>query len=177
MSGHLHDDTSLYYITFFVERHISKTSSLLLTDSPCKQYNYSLSWYYTRRITTNIFNSRMRLVRQRLHGFINLRPPLIYAVINDEAVSTHLLPQNFLIVTTHMNTRAVTWQQIHNRLLANHNQSINWLIDISLYLVTINKPIVFKWVLNTNSLYHYSVIATLVLHSLQVMFTSYPLYS
>ena len=46
MSGHLHNDTSLYYITFFVERHISKTSSLLLTDtshSPRKQYNYSLS--------------------------------------------------------------------------------------------------------------------------------------
>ena len=47
MSGHLHKDTSLYYITFFVERHISKTSSLLLTDTshlPRKQYNYSLSW-------------------------------------------------------------------------------------------------------------------------------------
>ena len=38
--------TSLYYITFFVERYINKTISLLLTDtshSPPKQCNYSLS--------------------------------------------------------------------------------------------------------------------------------------
>ena len=47
MSRHLHDDTSLYYITFFVERYINKTSSLLLKDtghSPHNQYNYSLLW-------------------------------------------------------------------------------------------------------------------------------------
>ena len=44
MSGHLHD-TSLYYITFFIESYINKTSSLLLKDtghSPHKQYNYNL---------------------------------------------------------------------------------------------------------------------------------------
>ena len=47
MSRHLHGDTSLYYITSFVERYINKTGSLLLKDtgrSPCKQYNYSLLW-------------------------------------------------------------------------------------------------------------------------------------
>ena len=67
------------------------------------------------------------------------------------------------------------WQQIHNRLLANHSWSINWLIDISLYLVTINKLTVFSWVVSTNLSDHHGVIATLVLHSLQVMFSSYPL--
>ena len=80
MSGHLHDDTSLYYITFFVERYISKTSSLLSTIQVIRHVNNTIiafhGYYYTRRITTNIFNSRMRLVRQRLHGFINPRPPL-----------------------------------------------------------------------------------------------------
>ena len=30
---HLHDDTSLYYITFFVGRYINKTGSLLLKDT------------------------------------------------------------------------------------------------------------------------------------------------
>ena len=34
-------------------------------------------YYYTRKITTNISNIRMRLVRQRLHGFINPQPPLV----------------------------------------------------------------------------------------------------
>ena len=29
-----------------------------------------------QRITTNIFNSHMRLLRQRLHGFIKPHPPL-----------------------------------------------------------------------------------------------------
>ena len=57
------------------------------------------------------------------------------------------------------------WQQIHNRLLANHNWSINWLIDI-------NKLTVFNWVVSTNLSYHHGVIATLVLHSLQVMYSS-----
>ena len=33
-------------------------------------------YYYMRRITTNIFSSRMRLSRWRLHGFINPHPPL-----------------------------------------------------------------------------------------------------
>ena len=36
-----------------------------------------------RRITTNIFNSHMQLVRQHLHGFINPRPPLLQALIDD----------------------------------------------------------------------------------------------
>ena len=90
MSEHLHNDTNLYYITFFLERYISKTRSLLLTDtshSPCNQYNYldnySLSpfhgYYYMQRNTTNIFNSCMWLIRQHLHGFINLRPPLKFS--------------------------------------------------------------------------------------------------
>ena len=80
MSGHLHDDTSLYYITFFVERYISKTSSLLSTIQVIRHVNNTIiafdGYYYTRRFTTNVFNSRMWLVRQHLHGFINPRPPL-----------------------------------------------------------------------------------------------------
>ena len=78
MSRHLHDGTTLYYITFFIKRYINKTSSFLLKDTghlPSEQYNYTLS--QIRRITTNIFNSGMRLVRQRLHGFISPRPPLM----------------------------------------------------------------------------------------------------
>ena len=46
MSRHLHDDASLYYITFFVESYNNITSSLLLKDtghSSHKQYNYTLS--------------------------------------------------------------------------------------------------------------------------------------
>ena len=42
-----------------------------------------------RRITTNIFNSRMRLVRQHLYGFINLRPPLIVLTIFSHKVIVH----------------------------------------------------------------------------------------
>ena len=45
LDSYVHDDTSLYYITSFVQRYINKSSSLLLKDtgrSPRKQYNYNL---------------------------------------------------------------------------------------------------------------------------------------
>ena len=89
MSGHLYDDTSLYYITFFIGRYISKTCSLLLTSTQVFYHvnntitafhRYYYTYYYARRITTNLFNGRMRLVKQRWHGFINPRPPLRYVV-------------------------------------------------------------------------------------------------
>ena len=43
-----------------------------------------------RRITTNIFNSRMWLVRQCLHGFINPRPPLNSLNIIMLTIHTHI---------------------------------------------------------------------------------------
>ena len=68
MSGHLHDDTSLYYITSFIGRYINKTSSLLLKDTghspPCYRY------YYTPRMTTNILTAACYIVRRCLHDFI-----------------------------------------------------------------------------------------------------------
>ena len=84
MSRYLHDNVSLFYSTFFVERYINQTSRLLLTDTdtdtcplPHKQYDtrllrillYEKNYY-------KYFYSRMRLLRQCLHGFINPRPPL-----------------------------------------------------------------------------------------------------
>ena len=92
MSGHLHDKTSLYYITSFVKRYISKTSSLLLTIQVIHHVNNTITafhrYYYMQRITTNIFNSHMQLVRQRLHGFINPRPPLKEIQILETGIHT-----------------------------------------------------------------------------------------
>ena len=76
MSRHLHDDTSLYYITFFIERSINKTSSLLLKDtgySPPKQYNYLM--LVCAKDHYKYFNSHMQLVRQRFRGSINSNHP------------------------------------------------------------------------------------------------------